>query len=128
MDNLSSTRPGRLSVGKKAEVVAAVRGSFISVDYACEGCAISPKGFLAWQTALDRFGQVLHSIEEACERHALSTEEFKGWQRPVGQYGFPARRVSNTKKSTKNKTLKISAVTGFREISNPTSYASRNPR
>jgi hypothetical protein len=41
---------------RKAAVVAAVRGGFLSLDEACEQYALSIEEYLAWQHGIDLFG------------------------------------------------------------------------
>ena len=41
---------------RKAAVVAAVRGGFLSLDEACERYALSIEEYLAWQHGVDLFG------------------------------------------------------------------------
>ncbi len=46
----------RWVIRRKAQVVAAVRGSLLSLDKACARCGLSFEEFLAWQMSIDRGG------------------------------------------------------------------------
>jgi len=49
-------RPKRWVPHRKAEIVAAVRGGFLSLDQACERYALSIEEYLTWQRGIDLFG------------------------------------------------------------------------
>ncbi|HEY0282987.1 MAG TPA: DUF1153 domain-containing protein [Rhizomicrobium sp.] len=48
--------PKRWVAHRKAEVVAAVRGGYLSLDEACKRYALSLEEYLSWQREIDRFG------------------------------------------------------------------------
>ena len=52
----SLTKPKRWVPHRKAEIVAAVRGGFVSLDEACERYELSLEEFLTWQRGIDLFG------------------------------------------------------------------------
>ena len=46
----------RWVIGRKAELVAAVRGGLLSLEEACERYALTVDEFLSWQRSIDRYG------------------------------------------------------------------------
>ncbi len=56
LTNLPSSQPIRWVMRRKVEVVAAVQGGLLSIEDACERYAISTEEFLAWTSAMERFG------------------------------------------------------------------------
>ncbi|HUE65381.1 MAG TPA: DUF1153 domain-containing protein [Rhizomicrobium sp.] len=56
LKKLPSSQTVRWVVSRKAEVLTAVRSGFISVDDACKRYGISMDEFIAWRSAMDRFG------------------------------------------------------------------------
>lgn len=55
-DGLPSPNTRRWDTKRKAQVVEAVRAGLISLERACQVYAMSVDEFIAWQSALDRFG------------------------------------------------------------------------
>ena len=56
LEDLPPSTPGRWSVRRKAEVVAAVAGGLLSIDEACERYSLSLEEFTRWQSTLERSG------------------------------------------------------------------------
>ncbi len=56
LDTLPSPDTSRWVVRRKAEVVAAVNGSLLTIDEACERYGLSLEEFASWQRAVDRSG------------------------------------------------------------------------
>jgi hypothetical protein len=46
----------RWVIGRKAQVVAAVRGGLLPLDEACSRYMLTVDEFLSWQDAVDRYG------------------------------------------------------------------------
>ena len=46
----------RWVVGRKAQVVAAVRGGLLSLDEACSRYTLTVDEFLSWQSSIDQHG------------------------------------------------------------------------
>ena len=46
----------RWVVGRKAQVVAAVRGGLLSLDEACSSFTLTVDEFLSWQSSIDQHG------------------------------------------------------------------------
>jgi uncharacterized protein DUF1153 len=46
----------RWVVGRKAQVVAAVRGGLLSLDEACSSYTLTVDEFLSWQSSIDQHG------------------------------------------------------------------------
>ena len=56
LPDLPAPETKRWVTGRKAQVVAAVRGGLLTLNEACERYALSVEEFLAWQHAIERFG------------------------------------------------------------------------
>jgi len=54
--NLPPLKPIRWVMGRKAEVVSAVRTGAVSLDDVCKCYEISMDEFLAWKSKMERFG------------------------------------------------------------------------
>jgi hypothetical protein len=46
----------RWVIGRKAQVVAAVRGGLLSLDEACIRYTLTVDEFLSWQSSIDKYG------------------------------------------------------------------------
>ena len=85
---------------RKAEVVAAVHGGLLSLHEACERYTLTVEEFLAWQSAIDRFGLAgLRATRVQEYRHARvkkgSVEPFMiDRRRTVTAFSFADRRAA----------------------------------
>jgi hypothetical protein len=46
----------RWVIGRKAQVVAAVRGGLLTLDEACSSYSLTVDEFLSWQSSIDQYG------------------------------------------------------------------------
>jgi hypothetical protein len=58
MESLPPPDTSRWVTRRKAEVVAAVNGGLLSVDEACDRCALTLEELTSWQRAVERSGML----------------------------------------------------------------------
>ena len=56
LDGLPPPQPGRWTVRRKAEVVAAVRGGLLTFDEACHRYGLAMEELISWQGAFQQSG------------------------------------------------------------------------
>jgi Protein of unknown function (DUF1153) len=75
LDRLPGPNPGRWTIRRKAEVVAAVRGGLLTFDEACVRYELAMEELINWQRAVGRSGMPglrvtrLQQYRELYEKH-----------------------------------------------------------
>lgn len=75
LEDLPVVAPGRWTIRRKGQVVAAVRGGLLSFDEACHRYALDMEELIGWQRAVNRSGMAglrvtrLQHYRELHEKH-----------------------------------------------------------
>jgi hypothetical protein len=83
-DDLPPADTARWVPGRKAEVVAAVRGGLLTLEEVCDRYKLTLEEFLSWQTSIDRNG--LAGLRVTCIHQYRSTEKFSSPRKAVARH------------------------------------------